>query len=62
VLVHVNGLSADYMFSRYPDVSDSVLYEQYDEAPAKEKVRAAQSMFALLRDQYADLLQEDTNA
>jgi len=50
------------MFSRYPDVSDSVLYEQYDEAPAKEKVRAAQSMFALLRDQYADLLQEDTNA
>jgi len=59
--VHIEGLTADYMLSRYPDVSDSVPYEQYDEALAREKVRAAQSIFALLEERYADLLREEPN-
>jgi len=53
VLVHVNGLSADYMLARYPDVSDAVPYEQYSEAVAREKVRAAKRVFELLQDRYA---------
>ena len=58
VQVHIDGLTADYMLSRYPDVSDQVPYEQYDEALANEKVRAARSVFALLKERYADLLPE----
>jgi len=58
VQVHVDGLTADYMLSRYPDVSDQVPYEQYDEALANEKVRAASSVFALLKERYADLMPE----
>jgi HEPN domain-containing protein len=58
VQVHVDGLTADYMLSRYPDVSDQVPYEQYDEALANEKVRAARSVFALLKERYADLMPE----
>jgi HEPN domain-containing protein len=55
---HVDGLTADYMLSRYPDVSDQVPYEQYDEALANEKVRAAGSVFALLKERYSDLMPE----
>ncbi|MCX6842216.1 MAG: HEPN domain-containing protein [candidate division WOR-3 bacterium] len=58
VQVHIDGLTADYMLSRYPDVSDQVPYEQYDEALANEKVRAARSVFALLKERYADLMPE----
>jgi len=58
VQVHIDGLTADYMLSRYPDVSDQVPYEQYDEALANEKVRAARSVFALLKEGYADLMPE----
>ena len=56
VRLHIDGLTADYMLSRYPDVSDLVPYEQYDEALANEKVRAARSVFALLKERYAGLL------
>ena len=59
--VHIDGLTADYMLSRYPDVSDLVPYEQYDLALANEKVRAARSVFALLKERYADLLPEAQN-
>jgi len=58
VHVHIDGLTADYMLSRYPDVSDLVPYEQYDEALANEKVRAARSVFAQLKKRYADLMPE----
>lgn len=58
VQVHIDGLTADYMLSRYPDVSDLVPYEQYDEALANEKVRAARSVFALLKERYAALMPE----
>ncbi len=58
VQVHIDGLTADYMLSRYPDVSDLVPYEQYDEALANEKVRAARSVFALLKERYAGLMPE----
>jgi len=62
VRVHIDGLSADYMLSRYPDVSDLVPYEQYDEALANEKVRAARSVFEPLKERYRDLLpSEETN-
>lgn len=56
VRFHIDGLAADYMLSRYPDVSDQVPYEQYDRALADEKVRAASKVFELLRGRYADLL------
>jgi len=61
VRTHIDGLTADYMLSRYPDVSDSVPYEQYDRALANEKVRAAQNVFRMLKDRYADLQNGEKN-
>lgn len=61
VRTHIDGLTADYMLSRYPDVTDQVPYEQYDRALAGEKVRAAQSVFRMLKERYADLLTGDGN-
>jgi HEPN domain-containing protein len=61
VRTHIDGLTADYMLSRYPDVTDRVPYEQYDRALAGEKVRAAQSVFRMLKERYADLLTGEQN-
>ena len=55
---HINGLTAEYTLARYPDVSDKVPYEQYSEAIAREKVRAAKKVFEMLRDRYAGILEE----
>ncbi len=52
-------LAADYMISRYPDVSGSVPYEEYDEEIAMEKVAVAKNIFGKLRDRYISL--EDAN-
>lgn len=52
-------LTVDYMFSRYPDVAESVPYEEYDEQAAKEKVRTAKGIFEALKEQYKILLEED---
>lgn len=52
-------LTVDYTFSRYPDVAESVPYEEYDEQAAKEKVKTAKEVFEALREQYKALLEED---
>ncbi|OGW60515.1 MAG: hypothetical protein A2V83_03485 [Nitrospirae bacterium RBG_16_64_22] len=41
----VKDLLADYMISRYPDVSGSVPYEEYDADLAGEKVAVAKKIF-----------------
>jgi HEPN domain-containing protein len=38
---HIYELTTDYTLSRYPDVSDSVPFEQYTKVIAEEKVHAA---------------------
>jgi HEPN domain-containing protein len=42
-------LSADYMISRYPDISGGVPYEEYDIETAKEKVAVAKKIFDKLK-------------
>jgi HEPN domain-containing protein len=56
---HIFDLTADYTLSRYPDVSDAVPYEQYNEAIALEKVGSAKKVFELLRILYHDLQEEE---
>lgn len=51
-------LSVDYTFSRYPDVSERVPYEEYNERIAKEKVKIAKNTFDLLKHFYLFLLDE----
>jgi HEPN domain-containing protein len=54
-----SDLSVDYTFSRYPDVTDSIPYEQYNEEIAKEKVNLARKFFESLKDSYKGLLEEE---
>jgi HEPN domain-containing protein len=55
ILNHVYELTADYTLSRYPDVSDTVPFEQYTKAITQEKVYAAKEIFRLLRVRYPEL-------
>lgn len=41
---HLLFLNPDYTVSRYPDAANGVPYELYDEATAREKVKAAQEV------------------
>jgi Uncharacterized conserved protein related to C-terminal domain of eukaryotic chaperone, SACSIN len=41
VMNHVFELTADYILSRYPDVSKDVPYKQYNKKIAEEKVASA---------------------
>ncbi len=45
----VLDLTPDYTLSRYPDVSDRVPYEHYDEAVAAEKVATARAVLEYFR-------------
>jgi HEPN domain-containing protein len=40
-------LVSDYMFTRYPDVSNEVPYELYDEGTARKKVETAKQIFRI---------------
>ncbi|MBI5373866.1 MAG: HEPN domain-containing protein [Candidatus Schekmanbacteria bacterium] len=51
-------LTADYTFSRYPDVSENVPYEEYDENIAREKVTMAKIFFKSLKKIYNRLLEK----
>jgi HEPN domain-containing protein len=55
ILNDVLDLTADYMFSRYPDVGDRVPYEEYDIHLAKEKVGKAKRIFDYLKIRYKQL-------
>ncbi len=50
IMDDLNELSADYMISRYPDVMDSVPFEEYDRDIALEKVAIARKIFEQLQD------------
>ena len=60
VITRIFELTADYTLARYPDVSEDVPYEQYDEAIAKEKVESAKRIFELLQKRY-EILAEENN-
>lgn len=53
----ISELTVDYTFSRYPDVTEHVPYEEYDEEIAREKVNTAKELFELLKDLYRILLE-----
>lgn len=55
VLNDVIELSSDYMFSRYPDVSDEVPFELYDEETAKLKVGCAKRIFNAVKEDTSQL-------
>lgn len=59
VITRIFELTADYTLARYPDVSEDVPYEQYDEAIAKEKVESAKRIFELLQKRYEILAEEN---
>ncbi len=58
---HILGLTADYTLARYPDVSDEVPYEQYDQGIARERIESATRVFDLLKDAYRVLLEQDND-
>lgn len=45
ILGYLMDLSGDYQFSRYPDISDDIPYEQYTEAIARQRVETARGVF-----------------
>ncbi len=55
VVDDLDELAADYMISRYPDVSDTVPFEGYDKDIALEKVAVAKRVFEKLGDRYISL-------
>ena len=44
LIKEIYELTPDYTFSRYPDVSETVPYEQYSEEIAREKVKIAKKV------------------
>jgi len=58
IVASISELTVDYTFSRYPDVSERVPYEEYDEEIAKEKVKIAKGVFESLKRDYDALLEE----
>ncbi len=59
IMENIAELTVDYTFSRYPDVSEQVPYEVYNEELAKEKVNIAKNIFESLREFYETLLGEE---
>lgn len=57
IIENINELTVDYTFSRYPDVSNVVPYEAYNEEIAKEKVKIAREIFEALKESYKALLE-----
>ena len=55
----VLDLSSDYQFARYPDISDSIPYQNYDETLAEERVNSAQKIFDHLYNRYKKLLEDE---
>lgn len=55
IMEDVLDLTADYTFSRYPDVADHVPFEAYNEEIAQEKVEKAKRIFERLKERYEEL-------
>ena len=54
----IKDLTYDYTFSRYPDVSHTVPFEEYTEDIAMTKLNATKTIFRLLKNRYEALLEE----
>ena len=54
----ISELTIDYTFSRYPDVSELVPYEAYNEEIAREKVKIASGIFDSLKKFYESLSED----
>jgi len=54
----ISELTIDYTFSRYPDVSEHIPYEEYNEEISREKVKIAKDVFESLKEFYSALLEE----
>jgi HEPN domain-containing protein len=59
IIDSISDLTIDYTFSRYPDVSDKIPYEEYDITTAKEKVKKAKDIFESLKEFYDTSLEEE---
>lgn len=59
ILDDVLDLTVDYTLSRCPDVANHVLYEEYDQKIAQEKVDKAKRIFERLRKRYEELERYD---
>jgi HEPN domain-containing protein len=55
-LIHeIYELTSDYILSRYPDVSETVPYEQYSEEIAKEKLGIAKKVLNYFKKRWGEL-------
>jgi HEPN domain-containing protein len=54
IIDEVLDLTVDYTFSRYPDVSQQIPYEQYNEEIAKDKVERAKKIFQEIKKKYRE--------
>jgi HEPN domain-containing protein len=45
IIDEILDLTVDYTFARYPDVSQHIPYQEYDEEIAKDKVERAKKIF-----------------
>lgn len=59
IMPDINDLTADYVFSRYPDAGANVPFEEYNETNACEKVNSAKRIFKTLEGKYSRLRQEN---
>ena len=53
-LEDIIDLTSDYLFARYPDMSDNVPFEHYNESIAKSKIEKAKRIFKALEDKYIE--------
>ena len=58
-LEDIIDLTSDYLFARYPDMSDNVPFELYNEIIAKSKIEKAKRIFKALEDKYIEEVNND---
>lgn len=59
ILEDIIDLTSDYLFARYPDMSDNVPFEHYNKTIAKSKIEKAKSIFKALEDKYIEEFNND---
>jgi HEPN domain-containing protein len=55
IVDNLSELTVDYVFARYPDVSECIPYEEYTKEIAQEKVNLAKKIFKSLENRYSSL-------
>jgi len=55
ILECVMDLSADYQFSRYPDISDCIPFEHYDAKLARQRIESAKEIFGHVSDRIREI-------